>query len=342
MLRVTDKQEAQLYNFRTCFIEYPEITEIYSIFDRMRLNKSLGGEQESLLLTGETGSGKTALINNYLSKHQTITSSTFAYQPILNTRIPPKVNELSTMLQLLKDLNTQTGSRAQRNRNELALAESVVVQLKRKKTELIILNEVQELIEFSSVKDRQAIANTLKYISEEAQVSFVLVGMPYSELLAEEPQWNSRLSWRRELRYFQLSKNKAHFIKVIKGLANRMGFSEPPELHKKEIAIALFSICRGEFRLLKHFLEDAMLTCFLAGRTTVDLDVLAETYQLKYAQTASNLNPFLNPEGIKISELSASTKFNPYALKEEDKIISRRFTDALPLNLLLSKSGLKM
>lgn len=339
---LTDIQKRQISDFRTCFIEHPEISEIYRIFDRMRLNKSLGGEQESFLLTGETGSGKTALINHYLRKQPTHSNTSFSNQPILSSRIPPKVNEQSTMLQLLKDLNTQSSGRGMRNKNDLALAESVVVQLKRKQTELIIVNEVQELIEFSSAKERQAIANMFKYISEEAGVSFVLVGMPYSNLLADEPQWNSRLTWRRELTYFKLSKNREHFVRLLKGLSERMGFEVSPELHKREVALALFSICRGELRALKHFLEDAMLMSFELKKETVDVDVLKQTLNLKYPQFRVEKNPFEYPEAIKITELAEPTRYNPFAIKEEEKIISRRFTDALPLNLLLSKTGLKV
>ncbi|EOV0101079.1 ATP-binding protein, partial [Vibrio parahaemolyticus] len=56
-LNLTSSQFEQLRSFETCFIEYPAITEIYSIFDQLRFNHSLGGEPESFLLTGEAGSG---------------------------------------------------------------------------------------------------------------------------------------------------------------------------------------------------------------------------------------------------------------------------------------------
>ncbi|TKF88156.1 TniB family NTP-binding protein, partial [Vibrio sp. F13] len=150
-----------------------------------------------------------------------------------------------------------------RKRNEIALAEGVVTQLKRKSVELIIVNEIQELVEFSTADERQTIANTFKYISEEAGVSFVLVGMPYADVIAKEPQWNSRLSWRREINYFKLlqvesdakntntqysidAKQKKHFARFVAGLASRMGYEPTPILTKNEILYPLFSMCRGE------------------------------------------------------------------------------------------------
>jgi len=240
-LNLTSCQIERLKAFETCFIEYPAITEIYSIFDQLRFNQTLGGEPESFLLTGEAGSGKTALIKNYLSRFDV--GSTWDRQPVLSTRVPSRINEQNMLSQFCVDLNVKLGGRSSRQRGGIALGEALVKQLKRKSVELIIVNEIQELVEFSTAQERQTIANTLKYISEEASVSFVLVGMPYAEVMVNEAQWNSRLSWRRKIDYFKLLKvsqsmksaprysfdleQKKHFAKFVAGLAMRMGFEEP-------------------------------------------------------------------------------------------------------------------
>lgn len=114
-LNLTSSQFEQLRSFETCFIEYPAITEIYSIFDQLRFNHSLGGEPESFLLTGEAGSGKTALINNYLSRFPS--SSTWSKQPVLSTRVPSRINEQSTLTQFLVDLNGKSGGRGTRRKS---------------------------------------------------------------------------------------------------------------------------------------------------------------------------------------------------------------------------------
>lgn len=96
------------------------MTEIYSIFDQLRFNHSLGGEPESFLLTGEAGSGKTALINNYLSRFQS--GSTWGKQPVLSTRVPSRINEQNTLTQFLVDLDCKSGGRGGRAVMKLRLA----------------------------------------------------------------------------------------------------------------------------------------------------------------------------------------------------------------------------
>ncbi|MEZ8967469.1 TniB family NTP-binding protein [Vibrio breoganii] len=352
-LNLMPKQLERLKSFETCFIEYPAITEIYSIFDQLRFNHSLGGEPESFLLTGEAGSGKTALINNYLSRFQS--GSTWGKQPVLSTRVPSRINEQNTLTQFLVDLDGKSGGRGSRRRNEIALGEAVVKQLQRKSVELIIVNEVQELVEFSTPEQRQAIANTFKYISEEAKVSFVLVGMPYADVIAKEPQWNSRLSWRRKVDYFKLLKantqssrastygfdleQKKHFAKFVAGLSSRMGFDKSPVLTQNELLYPLFVMCRGECRALKHFLKDALLMSFNQNVDTIDKALLSRTFAFKYPYLD---NPFeCNIEELRLHQIDSCSSYNLNAVVAEDKILAPRFTDAIPLSMLLSKSGLK-
>ncbi|WP_281544937.1 TniB family NTP-binding protein [Grimontia sp. SpTr1] len=342
--------------FRSCFIEYPAISEIFGVFDRLRLNRHLGGEQESMLLTGETGSGKTALVNQYLAKNPTNSTKSLADQKILSTRIPSNISEEGTIQQFLTDLNNKASSSRTNNRKKApALAKGIVRQLKDKNVELIIVNEIQELIEFSTADMRQEIANTFKYISEEAKVPFVLVGMPYAAVLANEAQWSSRLGWKREIDYFRLFKHqdiedrespyipdvegKEHFAKFVAGLASRMQLDQKPMLTGDNILLPLFSVCSGECRKLKHFLEDALLNSFIQEKPTLDKEVLSDTFVQKFPKLP---NPFkCSTEQIEIRELKAVSRYNLSATSKEEKLLPRLFTDQLPMNLLLNNKPLR-
>ncbi|WP_407334284.1 TniB family NTP-binding protein [Enterovibrio sp. 27052020O] len=356
MIQLNSDQMNSLVAFRSCFIEYPAISEIFGVFDRLRLNRHLGGEQESMLLTGETGSGKTALVNQYLAKNPTNSTHSFADQKILSTRIPSNISEEGTIQQFLTDLNNKASSSRTNNRKKApALAKGIVRQIKDKNVELIIVNEIQELIEFSTADMRQEIANTFKYISEEAKVPFVLVGMPYAGVLANEAQWSSRLGWRREIDYFRLFKHqdtedrespsipdiegKEHFARFVAGLASRMQLDQKPILTGDDILYPLFSICSGECRKLKHFLEDALLNSFLQAKPTIDKKVLSATFVQKYPKQQ---NPFeCSIEQIEIRELKEVSRYNLSATSKEDKMLPRLLTDALPTGLLLSNKPLR-
>lgn len=125
--------------------------------------------------------------------------------------------------------------------HEIALAESLVEQLKHSGTELIIIDEFQELVENNLGKKRRDIANQFKYINEKAGISIVLVGMPWIDQIADEPQCSSRIFIRRFIPYFKISKKEELqlFILVLKGFANRLPFSDNPHFEDLDITLSL-------------------------------------------------------------------------------------------------------
>ena len=174
----------------------------------------------------------------------------------------------------------------------------------------------------------------MKYISEEAKVPIVLVGMPYAEIIAEEPQWASRLLRKRKLEYFSLQKDSKYYRQFLMGLAKHMSFEDPPKLEDKHTAIALFSVCRGENRALKHFLSESLALALSNGELLGKKHFIA-TYEklllLNEVFTTPNATSIKNPfkqklENIMISELIEPSKYNPNALDPEDMIVDRVFS----------------
>jgi len=339
MYQLTERQQADLKAFKSCFVEHPILTQIIQDFERLRANRQLGGDQQCMLLTGDTGSGKSHLINHYKQRFQRRQIGQVVTCPLLVSRIPSKLDLEQTMIQLLYDLG-QFGSERRKGRSsDIGLTESLVDLLKLCQTELIIINEFQELIEFKSAKERQSIANRFKYISEEAGVPIVFVGMPWAESITEEPQWASRLLYRRQIPYFRLSDPQGPevFVRFLKGLAMRMPFEVVPKIEKKEIALALFAASRGEVRKLKHLLNEAVALAMEGGSQTLHRNHLASAFAVFYP---SLTNPFeQKPEELEFSEVDSYSTYNPTAMTEDDALLPTRFTKVMSLTQLLKRRG---
>lgn len=167
--------------------------------------------------------------------------------------------------------------------------------------------------------------------------------MPWAELIAEEPQWSSRLMRKRKLDYFSLQKNKDYFIAYIKGLAKKMPFDEPPNLGDKDTTAALFSACRGENRSLKHLLSESLKLALSCNEVLQNkhlsiafdkLELLGKEAQRQVKNKAAKEkdsemvidNPFTQGlKDIDISEVVKNSQYNPNALDPEHMLISRIF-----------------
>jgi hypothetical protein len=347
MISLTALQIEQLRQFNDCIVMHPQIKIIFNDFDELRQNRKFQIDQQCMLLTGDTGSGKSHIINHY--KKRVLASQNYSRTtiPVLVSRISKGKGLEATLIQVLADLDL-FGSKQRKKRGEKTdLTKKLIEALVKAEVELLIINEFQELIEFKSRQERQYIANELKLISEEAKVPIVLVGMPWAELIAEEPQWSSRLVRKRKLDYFSLQKNKGYFIGYIKGLAKKMPFDEPPTLGDKDTTAALFSACRGENRSLKHLLSESLKLALLSDEKLEKkhfylafekLEVLGKEAQRQIKKKAAKDkdkdkdkemlidNPFTqNLKDIDISEVVKNSQYNPNALDPEHMLLGRIF-----------------
>jgi len=65
MNKLTELQLEQLRVFSDCIVMHPQVKTIFNDFDDLRLNRMFQTDQQCLLLTGDTGVGKSHLINHY-------------------------------------------------------------------------------------------------------------------------------------------------------------------------------------------------------------------------------------------------------------------------------------
>lgn len=329
MNALTELQIGQLRNFSDCIVMHTQIKTIFNDFDELRLNRKFQSDQQCMLLIGDTGVGKSHTINHYKKRVLATQNYSRNTMPVLISRISRGKGLDATLIQMLADLELFGSSQIQKRGYKTDLTKKLVESLIKAQVELLIINEFQELIEFKSIQERQQIANGLKFISEEAKVPIVLVGMPWAAKIAEEPQWASRLVRKRKLEYFSLKNDIKYFRQYLMGLAKKMPFDEPPKLESKNTTIALFAACRGENRALKHLLLEALklaLSCneylenkhFITAYEKFDFFNDKESLELK--------NPFeQDAKDIVIYEVIKSSSYNPNALDPEHMLTGRKF-----------------
>ncbi|MCG9777613.1 TniB family NTP-binding protein [Photobacterium damselae] len=330
---LSTEQENSLRAFINLFIESPITKMIMADFDRLRYNKRLGGEQQCMLLTGDTGSGKTRLIKEY--RQRSLEKNNRYITPVLVSRIPSKPRLDSTIIQLLKDLGHFGSTYRKGKSSDQTLTESLIRCLRNQNTELIIINEFQELVEFKSGKALNEIANRLKYISEEAEIPIVLVGMPWITKITSEPQWASRLIIQRELGYFKLSEDSEHFSRFVKGILLRSPIPPSSKLLSKVVILSLFKVSKGQLRRLKHFIDESVKIAMFENQTELTSDTFSAVFTLWHPE---DTNPFKQKaEEILGQEVQSYSRYDSGADNEFDAIIPTQFTDKLTLSQLLKK-----
>ncbi|GGB75795.1 TniB family NTP-binding protein [Shewanella inventionis] len=322
MTKLTHQRHTALSEFGDCFLELEIVTEVFKDFDDLRFNRGYQSDPQCMMLTGETGSGKTSLIKEYRQRNNGNSGFRHSDVPVLITKVPSNKGLENTLVQILSDLG-KFAPKKKGSHKKVFLINEVVDNLVRAKVELLIINEFHDLLKFKSYQQCQIIMSALKFISEEANIPIVLVGMPWMKDLINDPEWLSRLRRRKNLDYFSylLKKDRDHFRNILVGFSKRMSFETCPVLHSKQLSRALFAVCRGEFRQLRTFLFEAFKLALENNHHTLDPKILAQTFDKLGCEHLSS-NPFtLKFKEIPIPVLSIPSRYNPKALEEKDEII---------------------
>lgn len=325
--------------YKKTFVKTSVVKAVLADFDRLRYNKTFGGEQQCMLLTGDTGAGKSELIKYYKAQYNDNVNRGFVECPVLLSNIISSRSLDAMIKQLLYDFDVFGAEKLKRSQNAISDISLLIKNLRKAKTQLIIIDNFQVLVERKTSKNLNDIANTLKYINEEAGVAIVLVGMPWAECIANEPGWSSRLVTRKLIPYFKLSSQEEFdtFLIVLIKLGLKMPFTKPVKraFFSPKITYQLIVACKGCFRTLRHILDEAVKIALFEKAETLAAEHLSKAYSL----ISSQENPFeQSPDSIKALEVAEYSQYK-YDVDSGDEVISKtEFIDSIPFSQLLVKS----
>ncbi len=158
------------------FIERQPTTALTKLIDKVRADRDALSEPTCILITGDTGVGKSAFLKHYAAGHPPRREAGCLIQPVLYEELQSKTTIISaakTMLRRLEDPSAGKGNLAD-------LTYRVTHQLGAQKVEVVILDEFQHIVETGEITVNK-VADWLKQVAKAANVPFVMAGMPHRD-----------------------------------------------------------------------------------------------------------------------------------------------------------------
>lgn len=275
------------------FVERAPTTALTKLIDKVRADRDALSEPTCILITGDTGVGKSAFLKHYAAGHPPRREAGCLIQPVLYEELQSKTTIISaakTMLRRLEDPSAGKGNLAD-------LTYRVTHQLGAQQVEVVILDEFQHIVETGEITVNK-VADWLKQVAKAANVPFVMAGMPTATRVLEgHSQFAGITPYRYILDQFDWAsqRERTAFREFLALVDAMLPFDDMAGLADKECAELLFIATRGRLRPLMRLIKQSALHALARGSANVGQVDLAYGYEQIDPANARADNPFEPP-----------------------------------------------
>ncbi len=251
-----------------------------------------------LAILGNTGAGKTTLIDAWLEKAPLRTIETdegtiIPYLYVLVPSSPKKKGAVSAFLRALHDPNPSRGT-------EWDMISRVHRLIKRCKVQVIFVDEFQHLRDKDTQKVVHAIADFLKDIINQAHIPMILTGKlgEAESILMANSQLDRRVGTPLVLEPFEWDRSRPETIKELRTLMRDIDRALPldlSDLQNEEMAFRFFYASDGYLGWIMEIIREAAIRAIDTDCHCLNKPLLAAAYEARLAGTDvgdGKVNPF--------------------------------------------------
>jgi len=238
-----------------------------------------------MLLTGESGVGKSQLLNWYVNEHPDQPGKEAARRPLILIRVPEAATPKQVAMQMVDEMGG-----AYRASCQLATLTRQIARLARElQVEQFIVDEVQHLVTHMTSSRTWVASDWFKTIINESRRSLVLVGVPEAEaLVACNPQLARRVNIRARLEPFSWVDRPMEFRKLLATVGGELPFSRPLQLGDSALAGRIFLSTHGNIGAVMTLIRESAVRVIESDGAGLSEEMLREEALLKLDQARSN------------------------------------------------------
>lgn len=279
------------FSIRHGVIEYPAFCEatrkIEQIHRRWRNTQIPTG----ILLTGQSGSGKTTVLEQYKSRYPKREETERTVEPILSVSTPakPSVKNLAeAMLEAFGGPALHRGSAEEKTRR-------IYKYMRECRVEMLFLDEFHHFLDARRFSDASYVTDWLKNLINYLQIPVVIAGLPRAAaVIRMNEQLARRFSSAFYLRPFSFDSHEGRqeFRAVLKLMHSRLPV-KCVELHEANLARRFYVASNGLIDYVAKIIDEALMLAAEQDVLELDEHLFSIAFEdAVWRDVPAELNPF--------------------------------------------------
>lgn len=246
----------------------------------------------SAVICGESGTGKSTLCAEFRQQHPPVEGLEGVTLPVVYLVTPTR----PTAKTFARAFLFAMGAEPIGNPSAEQLKEQVVTLLRGCKTRVVIIDEVQHYIDRRGQDAVAEMADWLKVIMDQAQISVILVGLPRTVLLLKSnEQLRRRINIHHQLNAFEITTSigQRELLNYLRSLEKILPFTKPQKLASAELLLPIWYASNGLVDYINKLVSYAGDIALESGEETLTRNHLAQAFnELIWPGAKNENNPF--------------------------------------------------
>jgi hypothetical protein len=309
----------RISNFETKVIRHAQydkaIEEIQCLRSRYRPPGQRRLKPQLLLLVGESGAGKSTILEAYVDGNPASETPDGDIRPVLLVESPQRPGRRQFVAAIMNAL----GYALKDDWDSDAIIKRISHYCEEMCIEIILIDEAQEIVENKNAEATEEISKFIKSLLNQSKTQIVLAGLPTLLELKDTRHLKRRVRAPVKLLPYNWSTQagRIEYLSILVLFEAEADLPEPSNLHEHELAKRIYCATAGHIGLITKYLSFALEIALSEELPKIDLLLLARVHSafMGASEDIVGLDFDAPPVEVQIQE---NARTNPFLATHSD------------------------